>query len=533
MRRSYQWIAGLSLPLVLLTPLLYSAAKSSFSNMQNVVHCQPSQVIDVHNILDVQNAVRYALDNGLKIKAGIKGWAGSNESSCVDAGGVQINTEHLNAIVSMDAASQQVRVQPGIKLWDFNQETHKRARLILPALQEYADVTLGGMLGNGTHGSSLGQASSSIQDYVLSVTYVDGRGAMQIARGEDLDFLATNLGVLGILTEVTLQLQPSFKVQAETSGHSDQGLADAILDLAQAHYGTSISWFPGQRSYALTAYDRVDDETPGDAHNGQTESSWWKREIFPAIFKAAHLTPDRGLMCLLEQQRYEMKTKSFYTLEFGKNVDPAVGWAHNMLYFVCRDRCPFDDLPYALEEIAIDLDRLPAFIQDAQALFAKNRACLPLNGIYFRFGKATRGALGMASGRDTAYIGMEYVRNSFGDHYPKDFDVVQELEQVLLHRYEGRPHWGKNQKAIFDQVLNKYPRAAEFEAFRKKSDPSDLFLNASYRQISGQEALKAPAKNCVVDSSCYCQTDDHCPRFYRCEKGLIDEQARVCRLSHL
>lgn len=514
---------------IVLAPYLYSKAEAVFSNMQGTVNCQPREIIQVHTTKEVQAVVRRAIREGLSVKAAKSGWQGSNDSSCVSPGGLQIDTSYLNNIIELDSSKQELKVQPGIKLWDLNQKTHKAWQLILPVVQEYAEVTIGGMLGNGTHGSSLGESSSSIQDSIVAATLVDASGEIQDIRGQDLDFVATHLGVLGILTEVTLKMQPSFKVKAALSGHDDKELSSKILDMARAHYAASITWFPGQHKFSVTAYDKVANETPGQAHNGQVETSWWERAFFPLVFKAANIGSSRDTACFLEKQRYEMKTKSFYTEQFAKPVDSPVGWAHEMIYFVCRDKCPFKELPFELEEIAIAQDDLPGFIIEAQELMAKTGACLPLNGIYFRFGHASRGALGMASDRETVYIGMEYVRNPWGNRYPRDFDVIQELEQILLQKYAGRPHWGKNRPAMFTDVREKYPRWQEFEAYRQRMDPNGVFINDFYKRVRDDSGLGSKVSSCVVESSCYCSQDEHCPANYHCESGLVFPTARVCR----
>lgn len=526
MRYRFRFTALAAISILGLSPIVYSKAKVIFTNMQKTVTCPASEMVTVHSTAEVQVAVRRARAAGLSIKAATNGWQGSNDNSCVGQGGLQIDTSGLSQIISVDSAKNQVTTQPGIHLWDFNQNTHKNWRLILPVLQEYAEPTLGGMLGNGTHGSSLTEHSSSIQDYILSATVVNANGDVRLVSGEELDYYATNLGVLGILTEVTLQLQPSFKVEAKLSAFDDKDMADTILQHAAAYYASSVTWFPGQKKYTVTGYDKVPESTKGLAHNGQTETAWWQRGLFPLIFKVA---PSRSAMCFVEQQRYEMKTKSFYTEEFNKPITPPVGWAHEMIYFVCRDRCPFNDLPYELEEIAIDQKELPRFIAQAKDLFAQTGACMPLNGIYFRFGHASRGAIGMASDRETVYVGMEYVRNPWGNRYVQDFDVIQELEQLLLREYAGRPHWGKNQHAMFETVKEKYPRFEEFEAYRQQQDPDDVFLNDFYQRISGKVEPDAHTKNCVVDHSCYCISDADCPAKYSCEEGLVYKDARVCR----
>jgi FAD/FMN-containing dehydrogenase len=515
--------------LTLMSPALYSKAKNLFSNMDATVSCPASEILSVSSTADVQGAVLRARAQGLSIKAASPGWQGSNNNSCVGSGGLQIDTSGLNQIIRVDQGQMQVTVQPGMKLWDFNQKTHQDWGLVLAAVQEYAEPTLGGMLGNGTHGSTLREPSSSIQDYIVAATVVNGKGEVEIITGEELDYYATNLGVLGILTEITLQLQPSFKVQAKVSAHDEANLANEIVELASAHYSTNVTWFPGQKKYTVTAFDKVANETPGQAHNGQPEASWWKRALMPLIFKASHIGPSRAAMCFVEKQRYEMKAKSYFGEKFGQPIEPAIGWVHEMMSFVCRDRCPFNALPYALEEIAIDIQDLPRFIMKAQDLFHQTGACMPLNGIYFRFGQASRGALGMASDRDTVYVGMEYVRNPWGNRYPRDFEVIQELEQLLLNEFAGRPHWGKNQHPMFESISQSYPRFAEFEAYREKKDPAGIFMNDFYSRINGRVSPAEPKKNCVVDQACYCEADEHCPQGYSCEQGLVYPEARVCR----
>jgi FAD/FMN-containing dehydrogenase len=498
-----------------------------FGNHQMTVLCKPARVIRPRSSDETLSAVREALAERKSVKAASAGWLGSNASSCVDDGGIQIDTTGLDQILSVDAEKGLVRVQPGIRLWDFVQDLHQKHGLTIPVVQEFGEPTLGGLLGNATHGSSLQESSSSLQDWVESVVLVTSRGVAVVLQGEDLDFVGGNLGVLGIITELTLRAVPSFKVRADVWSEADSELEERILSYPLQHYAASVTWFPGQRRYTVAAYDKVDADTEGTAHNGQMEAIWWQRLAFPQLFRLSHVVP--GLSCLLEKERYQMKAKSFFTDAFAKPVEEPVGWSHEMLYFACRDRCPMASLPFQLEEIAIPLSSVPDFIADARQLFATTKTCLPLNGVYFRFGRAARGALAMAGGRDTAYVGMEFVRNPYGEKYPKDFHVIQELEQVLLHKYQGRPHWGKNWGPMFAGVKDKYPRFAEFDAKRRSLDPVAMFENDFYRQLGADAEAYEQADACVAKEGCFCRTDRACPRGLRCQPGLLFEQARVCR----
>ena len=530
MRNSYRVHLGRLLLLwVLANPAVAATLETStFTNHDGLIRCAPEQIAHPVNEDEVARVVRAAVAEGRSVKAASKHWKGSNHSSCVAHGGVQIDTSRLTDILAVDQKNRMVTVQPGIKLWDLNQIAHKQWGLTLPVVQEYADVTIGGMLGNGTHGSSLVEMTSSIQDRLVSARLVDGSGDIRVIDGAELDYVATNLGVLGILTSVTLKLEPSFKVQAETHAFPDVDLDTKILGVAQSHYSTTVTWFPGQHSFTTTTYDKVPEATPGEARNGQVEVHWWQRSLMPLAFKAAHTAPSRGLMCALEKERLKGKSHSYFTDKFAHPVTPAVGWVHEMTTFVCREHCPFAELPFTLEEIAIPLDDLPRFIQRAKELFAQAPTCLPLNGVFFRFGQGSRGAIGMAGGRATAYVGTEYVRNPYGNQYPRDFHVIQELEQILLKEFQGRPHWGKNFPDMFTGVEKKYPRFREFLSYRDKVDPRHIFENDFFASLSRGQELSAMGESCVVKESCYCRDDRHCPAGYQCQAGLASKDAHIC-----
>jgi len=530
-RDSVKWsdiLLGLAMLTFLASPLLSSTERQDFSNMQGTVSCRGVEVFAPSTEDDVILLMQRAVRQDRKVQAASSKWRGSNESSCADHRGIQIDTRGMNKILAVDEAAQTITVQPGINLWDMNLWAHELYRLTLPVVQEYADVSIGGMIGNGTHGSSLQAFSSSIQDRILMVRLVDGEGQLREISGKDLDYLANNLGVLGVLTAVTLKMDPSFKVRATVLKQDDFDLAATILERASAHYSVSITWFPKQKSYLITNFDKVPNVTPGEAHNGQTEAAWWQRATFPAMFKSAHLGRGNKLSCFLEKQRMDMKAKGYFTDKTAKQADSAVGWSHEMTSFVCRDRCPFKNLPFMLQEIAISLDSLPDFIEQAQRLFDITGACLPLNGIYFRFGRATRGAIGLAAGRDTVYIGMEYVENPWGNRYPKDFHVIQELEQILLKDFGGRPHWGKNRQAIFHRISEQYPRWQDFTDYRDQLDPQRRMVNPFFDYISSLDQEAAVGKNCVVDASCFCTANEHCPKNFHCQSGFLDSDTRVC-----
>jgi FAD/FMN-containing dehydrogenase len=505
----------------------------SFTNFQGLIRCQPVEVITPRTEIEVRDAVRSAMSRGLKVKAARRGFSGSNQSSCVDDGGIQIDTSELKAIESVNRQDKLVTVAPGITLWDLNQYLHRQHGLTLPGVQEYGDVSIGGMIGNSTHGSTLAERSSTVHDRITSVRLVNGYGDIQTITGTDLDFVGGNLGVLGILTSVTLRVEDTFKVQAVFDTHPDYDLEANVLELALAGYSVSVTWFPAQKAYTALRFHKVPNDTPGEAYNGQMEVPWWKRKLFPFIFKIAQTIPGDRLSCYLEKQRFLMKSRGFMHDRFAHLASDSkgysVGWSHEMINFVCRDRCPLQNLPTSLEEVAIPLDKLPSFISRVRELLRMSPTCLPLNGIYMRFGRASRGALSLAQGRDTVYVGIDFVEKHFGNGYEKNFEVVQEIEQIMLEEYDGRLHWGKNRDANFIDVKQKFPRFDEFLEFRDRLDPHQIFTNKFFESIRSVGVNRSQDADCVARHACYCTEDRHCPRGYSCGYGWLSDEVRVCR----
>ncbi|MCL1124834.1 D-arabinono-1,4-lactone oxidase [Shewanella surugensis] len=515
---------------------LYSTENptETLSNYQNSYECHPAVIHAPRSVEEVQQVVLAALNEGQKVMTGNRKFASQIDAACVGDGQVQITLENMNNIVAFDASSMTVTVQGGMRFNDLN-DFLRSQELSVNMVTELGIFTIGGMLGSGTHGSTLTKKSNMLADYITQMKIVDGLGEVRTLTGEALNAARVNLGVLGVVVEATIQLEPGFKVSADVQGYrSDDGLEDIILDIARDNYSANIAWFPGIGRYATTLYNEVPLETLGNAYNAQADVSDIQEYFFGLLFDALHEVPGSGLQCLATKIRYGARDTSYFRdFDSGGVVASPVGESDRMQYFECKatDACVWDNLPIALQEIAIPLTQLPNWIRDVREVLASHeKTCFPLNGIYFRFGKASSSYLGMNAGRDTAYLGIEYTLRQEGNAVPKNYFVNLEIEQMSIRKYGGRPHWGKNSVAIFENIPEKFEKWDDFLAFKNQMDPHNVFTNPFWERAKGDDGLdNYRTPGCNARGECYCEIDEHCEAGTSCQIGAWYTQANICK----
>ena len=504
-------------------------------NYQNTQDCFPGAIYDPTSIAEVQAIVRQAALQGHKVMTGNRRFNSQIDAACAGNGEVQITLKNMNQVVNLDTEKREVTVQAGMR---FNELTTylRDYKLSAPMVTELATFTIGGMLGSGTHGSTFTQKSSMIADYVTELKLVDGQGDLRILTGEMLNAARVNLGVLGVVVEATIQLEPGYKVEASVKGYtSDEQLEEVVLDIARNNHSANVAWFPGLGRFTVTTYNKRPMWAWGNAYNAQADVSDFSEDMFGLIFDSLHETNSATLQCLAATLRYTARSNSYFrdiNTGLPKLFKP-VGHADKMQHFTCKaeDQCVWDRLPIALQEVGIPFEELPGWIGDVRQIIANSdRTCFPLNGIYFRFGKASDSYLGMSAGRDTAYVGIEYTLRQRGEAVPKNYFVNLEIEQISLRKYGARPHWGKNSVAIFEDMPSRFPKWQDFLLAKAELDPHNLFTNPFWERISGEDDLdNYLTPGCNADGQCYCETDAHCEAGTTCQAGNWYKEARICK----
>ncbi len=173
----------------------------------------PAAVVFAESRQDVQDAVRLAAQHAVPVIAYAAGSSLEGHLLAVQ-GGISIDVNRMNRVLSIDADDLTVTVQPGITRKQLNEAIKDRG-LFFP-IDPGADASMGGMAATRASGTNAVRYGT-MRENVLALEVVTASGeairtgtrATKSSAGYDLTRLMVGSeGTLGIFTEVTLRLFP-------------------------------------------------------------------------------------------------------------------------------------------------------------------------------------------------------------------------------------------------------------------------------------------------------------------------------------
>jgi FAD/FMN-containing dehydrogenase len=352
--------------------------------------------------------------------------AGHSFTPVVATDGLLLDLRGLGGIRSIDSERRRVVVGPGTTIGEFG-EPLWAAGLALANQGDIIAQQIAGAISTATHGSGLrlGSFSSSVRRLRL----ITASGETLEIGDSDPDLLHASqvaVGMLGVITEVELEVVPAYRLQElveHWSWHDAWGRFD---EMAQEHRHYSFFWMPSEESAALY----------GLASDGESLADRCHVKIYDEVDES---TADS------DEPRHRVgPAHRIYPMVYEPNF-------HELEYFV-----PFEqgrDALTAMRELM--LASLPA------SVFPMEVRTVGRDDAF----------LSHSYGRDTVVISVSGTPGTDYDPYLRDVDR-------LLSGFDARVHWGKLHFLTRGQLLDRYPRANDFIALRRKLDPADTFLNA-------------------------------------------------------
>ncbi|KAK7389752.1 hypothetical protein VNO78_25045 [Psophocarpus tetragonolobus] len=473
-----------------------------------------------------------------------------------------ISTKYLNKIVKIDVAAMTMTVESGVTLKQLINEAAK-AGLALPYAPYWWGLTIGGLMGTGAHGSTLWNVGSSVHDYVLNLRIVtpaapqDGYAKVHTLnqQHQDLNAAKLSLGVLGVISQITLKVEAMFKRSIRYVSKNDSDLGDQVGGFGHAHEFADITWYPSQRKVVYRVDDRVPIDTVG---NGLYDFIPFRPTPSPelAILRTTEdiqeSTRDTNGKCIGSRTTMNTLLITAYGLTNNGIIFtgyPVIGFQNRLQASgTCLDSlpdarittCAWDSRVkgefFHQTTFSIGLSVVKNFIEDVQELVQlepKGLCGVELyNGILMRYVKTSSAYLGKQE--DAVDFDITYYRSK-DPMTPRLYeDILEEIEQIGIFKYGGLPHWGKNRNLAFQGAISKYKNANNFLEVKDRYDPQGLFSSTWTDQMLGLKSEVTILKHgCALEGLCICSQDTHCnpSKGYYCRPGKVYKEARVC--THL
>ena len=432
------------------------ASTSTWRTWSGLAEAHPASVLSPADTAEVVDAVVAARHQGLTVKM-----VGSGHSftDIAVADGLLLRPDRISGIRSVDHEAMTVTVLAGTPLHVLN----ARLRGLGLGLHNMGDIdrqTIAGAISTGTHGSGGRWASLSSQVAALELVTADG-SVVTASKDQDPELFAAakvGLGALGILTAVTLMVEPEFRLTATEGPVSWQELVDGFDQLVEDHHHVDVHWFPRTELALVKRNDRtLDPAQPLSRLRAFVDDDLLENRVFGLMQRLGNAAP--SAIPRMNRLAARALTGRSYT-----DVAPRV--------FVAERRVRFREMEYAVPREA----GMAALVEARRLI---DRSDWPISfPVEVRSAPADESWLSSAHGRASTYLAFHV--NAQTDHRA----YFGEVERVLRD-HGGRPHWGKLHTRTAEDLAPAYPRWADFAAVRDRVDPDRLFRNRYLDRVLG------------------------------------------------
>lgn len=376
--------------------------------------------------------------------------------ACTD--GIMVDLSGYDRVLAHDPQAGTVTVEAGISLSSLCDELDQRG-LALENMGDIAYQSIAGATSTATHGT--GWHFGNISSRIVGMSLVAGDGSVVRCTAEEnadvLDVARVGLGALGIVSTVTLQAVPAFRLHAiEEPMRLDDVLGDFDGFMSSADH-VEFYWVP-HTGWALTKRNRRTDEPaqPRGRVKELVDDLILPNVAFGALCRIGRRKPDWI-------PRMAKVLPSTGRLEYTDRSDRV---------FTSPRKVRFYEMEYAIPREAIPeaLNRVRRLVDEA--------------GIQLSFPVEVRVVapddipLSTAHGRPTGYIAVHVYQGTPYDAY------FQGVERIM-DAYGGRPHWGKMHFQRAETLAERYPRWDDFQAVRRRMDPEGRFTNQYLERVLG------------------------------------------------
>jgi xylitol oxidase len=381
-----------------------------------------------------------AVKNTPKLRA-----LGSRHSfnTIADSTAAQISVHDLNSM-TLDAQARTVTVGGGLRYGDFAPWLDQQG-YALHNLASLPHITAAGACATATHGSGVRNGNLSTAVSAMEIVTADGQ-VIQLSRAKDGDAFkgaVVHLGALGVVTKITLDVQPTFQVKQLVYENLSMDQLQHNLD-AIFSSGYSVSLFTDWQKHRISQVwikQRIDQSPSTDIPPLFYGATAAKQKLHPLPgHDATPCTEQMGI----PGPWYERLP------HFRMNFTPSSGAEIQTEYFVPRARG---------YEAILAVEQLKDKI--TPHLFITELRCIAADDLW----------MSPAYKQDCMAIHFTWKPES------EEIHKVLPLIEANLAPFQAKPHWGKVFTMPPSRIAEVYANIPRFQGLVKQYDPQGKFRN--------------------------------------------------------
>jgi xylitol oxidase len=355
-----------------------------------------------------------------------------------------ISSAKLNNILSLDKTNNTVTVEAGIKYGELAPYLDKEG-FALHNLASLPHISVAGSIITATHGSGVNNGNLSTAVRGLQMVTADGSLTTfsKDKDGDTFEGVVVNLGAIGIITQVTLSVQPTYSMRQEVfvKLHLTQ-VKEHFNEIMSAGY--SVSLFTDWQSEFINEVWIKEKVNPGTEFQGMEEFYGARaatKDLHPIIdLSAENCTPQMG------------KPGPWYERlpHFKMGFTPSSGKELQSEYFIPRSKAV--EAILAVQSLGPQIGP-HLFITEIRTIAADN--------------------LWMSPCRNQDSVTIHFTWKQEWESVSK---LLPQIEKVLAP-FGPRPHWGKIFTMPPPVLESRYEKLNEFKKLVAHYDPKGKFRN--------------------------------------------------------
>jgi xylitol oxidase len=356
-----------------------------------------------------------------------------------DTSGDLVTIAGIDPRIEIDTDERTVTVGGGIRYGDLATVVHE-AGWALHNLASLPHISVAGAIATSTHGS--GDTNGTLAAAVARLELVTASGELLTLRRGDPDFdgAVVSLGALGVVTRVTLDIQPTFEVRQDL--YDDLAWSSLLSDLdgiTGSAYSVSVftDWL-GDSIGTVWLKSRMDAAAP------PLELAGARRQTADR-----HMLPDQEAVNVTLQGGVPGPWNDRLA-HFKLGFTPSKGEELQSEYLV-----PRRNAVAAIEAVRTLGSRIAPLLLITE-LRTMSADTLWLSGAY-----------------ETDAVGIHFTWKQLPDEVHA---LLPEIEELILP-LGARPHWGKVFTSLRADIEPLYPRLSDFRTLAARLDPERKFGN--------------------------------------------------------